>query len=266
MNIDLGNSTRADIISGVLGQLADGLWENSSMNKYYEYATIDGNELVVHTNTFKSGFYNKSEDWIKNWFANKLKKIVQEEHGNNKEGWLRMNTAICEYIGNDIDVSMCYECYDFLKGRHGHTYGFSSSVVLSGVDKFKNFLTNEIINYIKDCDFEITSWLNDWVDSIVKFFTNNYESLSRDIKTLEYMRGPTRVELYDLNWPNETECKVILYRALKNDMPYYKTITEELEYPMTPDYCFKAEYVCKGGIRDLVFTAVEKYFAENKEE
>lgn len=270
MVIDLENSTRAKIITSVLGQLSDGMWENSSaMDKYWKYAKVEGTQLILKTDTYKSGFYNKTEEWIKNWFANKLKQAVQDEHGNNKAGWNRMNTAISDYISysHDITVSMCYECYDFLKGRKGHKYGHSSSDDTNDLDKFKKFLSSTITGYLEDCDFENTSELTEWLNSVVKYFSDHFALLSKDgfnNATFEFMKDSVNLEVHEIDWPKEPACSVILNKSFRNSNSYYDSITEELGYVMNLANCFRAEYLCKNGIRDLIYNAIEKYFTEGK--
>ena len=116
--IDLETVTNAKIITAVIGQLSDGTWENGNLDRYWKNANVDGTELIIDRN-YNSGFNDKSEKQIKEYFAKKLKQVVQEEVGNNKQGWRRDNTQISDYISynHDITVSMCYECYDFLKER-----------------------------------------------------------------------------------------------------------------------------------------------------
>ena len=122
LRIELGSKTNAQVIYAVLGQMSDGMWENSpAVEKYWRNADVDGTELVINT-AYPSGFYGKSEEQIKDYFAKKIKEVVQDEVGNNKEGWRRDNTEESCYM-HDLPVSVCYECYDFLKDRKGHTYG-----------------------------------------------------------------------------------------------------------------------------------------------
>lgn len=128
LRIDLGTTDNARVISAVLGQMSDGMWENSpGQEKYWSYATLEGTDLVLSMD-YGSGFRSKSEEQIKRYFATKIKKVVQEEVGNNKQGWDRMNTDESCYM-HDIPVSKCYQCYDFLLDRLGHKYGHDSGGV-----------------------------------------------------------------------------------------------------------------------------------------
>lgn len=143
MIIPLGNETRAEVIDSVLGQLSDGIWENSNgMNKYWMFADVDGTNLDIsdemyensysyYRNPTRNGFYGKSEKEIKDWFANKAKQVVKiwaEAYGKNpKIIWDRNNTDVVDYMGGhnvpNVTVADVYECYDFLKGRSGKKYG-----------------------------------------------------------------------------------------------------------------------------------------------
>ena len=144
MIIKLGTPTRAEVIDSVLGQLSDGIWENSgAMDKYWKFADVDGTNLDIsdemysggydyYRNPTRNGFYGKSEKEIKDWFANKAKQVVKiwaEDYGKNpKTIWDRNNTEdTVAYMGGhkvrDISVADVYECYDFLKGRSGKKYG-----------------------------------------------------------------------------------------------------------------------------------------------
>lgn len=149
MMIPLGNEVRAEVIDSVLGQLSDGIWENSGgMDKYWKFADVYGANLEIseepfddeqgwgrHGSTIRrvsNGFYGKSEKQIKDWFANKAKQVVKiwaEDYGKDpKVVWDRSNSGdVVDYMGGHavpkITVADVYECYDFLKGRSGKKYG-----------------------------------------------------------------------------------------------------------------------------------------------
>ena len=122
MIINLLTTNNARVVSAVLGQMSDGMWENSpGMERYWHNASVEGTDLIILTG-YSSGFAGKTEEQIMNYFAKKIKQVVQEEVGSNKRGWRRDNTESCCYMHN-IPVCDCYRCYDFLKGRRGHKYG-----------------------------------------------------------------------------------------------------------------------------------------------
>lgn len=135
ITIPLGNDVRAEVIDSVLGQLSDGIWENSNgMNKYWSYADVNkNNELQVDDTSWRSGFNGKSEEWVRNWFADKAKQVVKiwaEDWGKGKDVWKRDNQDEVDYMGGhivrDITVSDVYECYDYLKRRKG-TYNYGKT-------------------------------------------------------------------------------------------------------------------------------------------
>ena len=130
--IPLGNDVRAEVISSVIGQLSDGIWENSNgMRKYWAYADVNrNNELEVDDEKWQSGFRGKDEAWVRNWFANKAKQVVKiwADDWDRYDVWQRDNQDSVGYIGGhrvkDITVADVYECYDYLKHRKGkYNYG-----------------------------------------------------------------------------------------------------------------------------------------------
>ena len=264
MNINLGNKTRAKIITAVLGQLSDGMWENSpAMNKYWAYATIDGVELVCNTDSWNSGFYGKDEEWIRNWFASKLKAVVQDEVGNNKQGWSRDNMQITQYISyhNDISVSACYECYDFLKGRKAKTYAFQLDANAPGMKEFKKVIKDTIDAKCKDRKFEFTEDYDTWVNSILDYFEPHFKLLwindTFDYNYLSDLEGKS--ERYDLAWPRSVAALKIIEASLRDDSSYWSDLTIKENYTMVPDDCIKAFYF--GEIRDPMFRAIYKHLS-----
>lgn len=109
-----------EVLLSVIGQLSDGIWENSrGMEKYWQYADIitKGSEIYISVNTenYESGYRGKSEQDIKRYFAQKVKQIVKEEGLE----WSRDNTEISAYLdrGSDVTVQDAYRVYDKLLGR-----------------------------------------------------------------------------------------------------------------------------------------------------
>ena len=120
--IDTGLSDRKaeEVLQSVIGQLSDGIWENSrGMEKYWQYADIikKGSEIYISVNTenYESGYRGKSEQDIKRYFAQKVKQIVKEEGLE----WSRDNTEISYYLARDSEVTVqdAYRVYDKLLGR-----------------------------------------------------------------------------------------------------------------------------------------------------
>lgn len=107
-----------DVLSSVVGQLADGIWENSpGMSRYWQHMDIDqeGSEVVAKFDTqdYDSGFRGKDESQIKKWLANKVKQIVKEEGLD----WDRNNTERVSYMHGNVTVQDAYRVYDKLLGR-----------------------------------------------------------------------------------------------------------------------------------------------------
>lgn len=116
-----------DIIDSIIGQMSDGIWENSrSMEKYWSSAKPDmnGNIIVDADANFGTHFspnpwYDMSDQEIRRYFANKLKTIVQMYLNDNNENpyknWNGANDEECDYMANGITVGDCYNAYKILK-------------------------------------------------------------------------------------------------------------------------------------------------------
>ncbi len=115
---------RLDILGSVIGQMSDGIWENSrSMEKYWKslsYGTdANGYIWLEDKNGVCADVYN--------FFANKIKKIIQIEieDGNKYLMWSRLNGGVPHYIHGRVTVGECYELYELLKGRDTSKYGYT---------------------------------------------------------------------------------------------------------------------------------------------
>lgn len=117
----LSDEKAQDILDSVIGQMSDGIWENSSrMNRYWKYADIikEGSEIAIkisYPNSYENGFKGKSENEIKKFFAQKIKQIVKEEELN----WDRNNEERSCYLDrhSGVTVKDAYRVYDKLLGR-----------------------------------------------------------------------------------------------------------------------------------------------------
>lgn len=119
---------RLEIIGSVIGQMSDGIWENTrSMEKYwksldYEKGT-DGNIWLEDR-----GYVCAN---VKDFFANKIKQIIKieaEDHPSDGIEWSRSCTALTCYLNyyEAITVGDCYELYELLKGRKTDTKSYST--------------------------------------------------------------------------------------------------------------------------------------------
>lgn len=123
----LVRSNYKTILDSVMGQLSDGMWENSpAMAKYWNNAGISEDaatgEVLIHiSDGCFSGFCGKSDDEIKNWFADKVKQIVKAEFDNSSIGWKRNCPEVSDYLsrgyGYLVTIGDAYRAYDILKGR-----------------------------------------------------------------------------------------------------------------------------------------------------
>lgn len=138
-----------EILRNVIGQMSDGIWENSPRAEgYWRFVTIeksDDNKIVIAVSTIYiisySDIYGKNyhgnrcvinrfadmtDDKIKAYFANKIRQIVKKEEFYLKElydetlkdlSWGKDNQAECSYMGYEetITVADAYAAYKNLK-------------------------------------------------------------------------------------------------------------------------------------------------------
>jgi hypothetical protein len=108
---------KLSILGSVIGQMSDGIWENTrSMEKYWKsldygkdpsgYIWLDDRHGVTAD--------------VYDFFANKIKKIIQIEieDGNNQLIWSRTCAGVPYYMHGNVTVGDCYEMYELLKGRN----------------------------------------------------------------------------------------------------------------------------------------------------
>jgi hypothetical protein len=116
---------KLDILGSVIGQMSDGIWENTrSMEKYWK--SLDYGKDP-------SGFiwlddrHGVTAD-VYEFFANKIKKIIQIEieNGNNKLVWSRSCAGVPSYMHGTVTVGDCYELYELLKGRNTSKYTYAT--------------------------------------------------------------------------------------------------------------------------------------------
>jgi hypothetical protein len=109
-------SKRLEILSSVIGQMSDGIWENTrSMEKYWKSLSYGKDD---YGNIFLEDHWLVCSN-VADFFANKIKKMIQIEieDGNDKLVWSRSCTGIPSYIHGGVTVGDCYEMYELLKGR-----------------------------------------------------------------------------------------------------------------------------------------------------
>lgn len=131
-------SNKADeILRSVLGQLSDGLWENSSSHiKYWLNFNVERRSNgqvyfavnkycyeVFGENRYFNPFKEMTDAEFLNWVSIKLKAVIAAELKDNllsRKGWKRDNTTFeSAYLSykEKITVADIYVVYDWLKGR-----------------------------------------------------------------------------------------------------------------------------------------------------
>lgn len=154
-----------DILRSVLGQLSDGLWENSrGYEKYWlnfdverktngqvYFAVNENYDKVFGKNYYINPFKEMSDTKFLNWIAAKLKAVIVAEFKDNsipsREGWKRDNTTFeSAYLSYNekITVADIYVVYDWLKG---HKIDMNSPIVK---DVFGEIRSEDQIKKIED--------------------------------------------------------------------------------------------------------------------
>lgn len=124
----LASSTDFEVLESVMGQMSDGIWENSpAMEKYWKNADIRmiNNEICIEVNEhgWNNPYYGKSDKEIKKYFATKVKQVVKKEEEYNFNGvkWTRDNDTVLDFMGGhivrEITVQDAYKVYDILLER-----------------------------------------------------------------------------------------------------------------------------------------------------
>ena len=119
-----------EILSGVIGQMSDGMFEDSKYyNGYWMFVNIDKNNNICIDKrwsvdrwgrTIYNKFYGKKESWVKEFFANMIKRIIQQELRDNdisvrckfKKGNM-METKYLNYY-ETVTVDDCVNVYEML--------------------------------------------------------------------------------------------------------------------------------------------------------
>lgn len=128
-----------EILDSVLGQLSDGLWENSrGYDKYWQNFNVKraaDNQIYIEVNADSGNWSSWNNHWLENpfhsmsdsqfldWLAGKLKAVIQAEAKDEKwqKGWWDRaeDKILTSYLNYDAEISIAdvYCVYDFLKGR-----------------------------------------------------------------------------------------------------------------------------------------------------
>lgn len=121
-----------EILNSVIGQMSDGIWENSpGYSRYWKNIDIgeeDGEIVIYGGISYGSPFLDyrsstgvKDDSAVRKFMAHKIKQIVKIEadDGNSDIVWKRDCETPLSYMGYDetITVRDCYRVYDKLLGR-----------------------------------------------------------------------------------------------------------------------------------------------------
>lgn len=146
VNTGLKGKKYYDILESVIGQLSDGIWENSNSNqRFWREQDVEFNKETEDVIIKSSYRLFENEEKVKRFFANKVKQIVkiEREDGASELTWDRLNDNTTCYIsasliyepgvenakgiepGYMITVGDCYYVYDFLMGRDTNKYNYA---------------------------------------------------------------------------------------------------------------------------------------------
>ena len=148
INTGLTDNTSKDVLRSVIGQLSDGIWENSPiMEHYWPYVKIELNNkdevcIVIslpvatslgcdyyHPNTRYYNWFIRRDKLggnpikIKRWFANKIKQIVNQERKDHPHRAIKFSDKcdtelyyIDYYDGSNEGMQVCdaYRVYKAL--------------------------------------------------------------------------------------------------------------------------------------------------------
>jgi hypothetical protein len=142
---------RLAILSSVIGQMSDGIWENSrAMEKYWKSLDYgkDHNDFI-----WLEDAYGVTSD-VFDFFANKIKKIIQIEieDGNTSLTWSRTCGAMPYYMHGSVTVGDCYELYELLKGRNTSKHTYSTYDDYSVDLEFGGMKVNFVVSALNERD------------------------------------------------------------------------------------------------------------------
>lgn len=232
----LKTQKECDIIDGVLGQLSDGMWENSrAAEGYWPYidAELEGGEVVLHVSNhyYSEGyldnrFLKMTDDDVKKWLAKKIKQVIKEEGLD----WKRDNSDETDYLDTSwrkskqpSSVADCYYVYEVLKGRNVAKHPeYAKQMNIS--DALKT-LDNAKIKYVQQED---EPWESDLDESAISWPLLSEAELTPEQKEARKRRRIARRE-----------------KAKRENQPYYVKIFQKsgnvgggwwVEKPGKPEY------------------------------
>ena len=132
--------TYLSILNSIIGQLSDGIWENTSAcDKYWRSLDVttseDGYIQIIDRHSVCSNPID--------YMANKIKQIIkiEIEDGITQLHWDRHCSANPSYLGysNAITVGECYKLYEMLKGRDVSKKTYSEYRMYHVETSYKNY-------------------------------------------------------------------------------------------------------------------------------
>lgn len=120
---------RLKILGSVIGQMSDGIWENTrSMEKYWKNLDFGKD---TSGNIYLEDKYGVCAN-VYDFFANKIKQIIKIEIDDGRTPgleWSRCCGARPCYIdgivSSNVTAGECYELYELLKGRDTSNHNYS---------------------------------------------------------------------------------------------------------------------------------------------
>ena len=121
----LSGKINNEILNSVIGQMSDGIWENSpGMEKYWMPVSIHDDNSIVLTKGdryYYKAYADMSDEDIKKFFANKIKAIAQQclhDHKYNPyTNWNSKCDLDCNYLNyyEKVTIADAYKAYQQLK-------------------------------------------------------------------------------------------------------------------------------------------------------
>lgn len=137
ISTSLDGKKENEVLNSVIGQMSDGIWENSSsMNGYWMFANVTpSNEILIDTKPYsyrygnsnrpiRNKFSDMSDDQVVKFFATKIKQIVKEfcmDHDLTfKDCWNAECDIPCDYLGyqEKVTIGDAFEIYRALSRKN----------------------------------------------------------------------------------------------------------------------------------------------------
>ena len=119
----LNGAKNLEILYSVIGQMSDGIWENTSgMKRYWAYCHIDKDCNIIVDTSWGSGFRDYDDQKVIKFFARKIKRICDIEKEDNSRyydcSFSYDNNTVSRYLdrhnGNDVSFSDALSAYRYL--------------------------------------------------------------------------------------------------------------------------------------------------------